>query len=425
MPFGRAVLGVAGVALVLRVAFVWWAPAGLVSDADFYHGHALALMNGNGYTNADGSPAILWMPGWPAFLAALYSTFGVSVRAAQLANALLGAATAALVCALGARLFDRRTGLAAGAVYAVWPGVLFYVAVLFSETLFTALFTATLLLVVIAGQSGRIAWLAAAAGMLAVSVWVRSEPVAFLPVFAWFLARARGSWRRGALEAGLLAAVLVVGIAPWTLRNARAFGRFIPTSANSGTVFYEGNHAGAPGGNDLPAMLEFRARFAHLPLGPGDVERGAAGWREGLAFVVGQPGEALVIGLRKLWVTYRSDDRAPVLIRGFEGPRRILESHYVPLRGYMPESTMLWMQRVANAFWYGVIALACAGAWRAPHWRPETRVLLLGALGTWVAIHFLLIGGARFHVPEAPLLALLAGGGLRALLHAVVAQPVE
>lgn len=425
MPDGRAVLWVAGVALALRVAFVFWAPAGLVSDADFYHGHALALLNGNGYTNADGSLAVLWMPGWPAFLAALYSVFGPLVRAAQLANALLGAGTAALVYLLGVRLFDRRTALVAGALYAVWPGVVFYVAVLFSETLFTAMFTSAILLTVIAAQTGRAAWLAAAALALALTLWVRSEPIAFLPVFAWFLARARGSWRRGALEAGLLAAVMLAGVAPWTLRNARAFGQFVPTSANGGAVFYEGNHAGAPGGNDLPFSLEFRARFAHLPLGEGDVARGAAGWREGLAFVRSNPGEALRIGGRKLAVTYATDDRAPVLIRGFEGPRRILESHYVPLRGYLPESSMLWMQRIANGFWYVVLALALVGAWRVRSWPAETRVLVPGLLGTWLAIHFAMIGGARFHVPEAPLLALVAGAGLLALLDAVLAKPVE
>ena len=302
----RALLLVFGIALVLRVAFVLWAPAGLVSDADYYHGHALALMNGNGYTNADGSPAILWMPGWPAFLAGLYAIFGPAVRVAQFANALLGAGTAVIVCALGSRLFDRRTGWVAGILWAIWPGVLFYTAVLFSEVLFAALLGGAILLLVNAARAPgrRVPWLAAAAVSLTLALWVRSEPLAFLPVFAWFLARSGGSWRRGALEAGAIAAVMLIGISPWTLRNAQAFGRFIPTSANGGSVFYEGNHAGAPGGNDLPAMLEFRARFAHLPLGEGDVERGAAGWREGLDFVRENPGEALIIAGRKLRVTY-------------------------------------------------------------------------------------------------------------------------
>ncbi len=52
-------------------------------------------------------------------------------------------------------------------------------------------------------------------------------------------------------------------------------------------------------------------------------------------------------------------------------------------------------------------------------------MLVFGVLGTWVAIHFALIGGARFHVPETPLLALLAGGGLVAGLDAVLSKPVE
>ena len=39
------------------------------------------------------------MPGWPAFLAALYALFGESVRVAQVANALLGAGTDVVICA--------------------------------------------------------------------------------------------------------------------------------------------------------------------------------------------------------------------------------------------------------------------------------------------------------------------------------------
>jgi len=420
---GAIVLG----AGILRLAFVAWAPDGLVSDADYYHGHALALMNGNGYTNADGSPAVLWMPGWPAFLAALYSVFGASVRVAQVVNALLGAATAGVVAALGARLFSPRTGWIAGVVYALWPGVLYYVAVLFSETLFSFLLATLFLLIVIAARAQVHArrWELAAGAVLLVGMWVRAEPVAFLPAIALYLAQARASWRSAAVTTGLLAAIVVVGVAPWTLRNAQAFGRFIPTSANGGSVFWEGNHAGAPGGNDLPAMLEFRARFAHLPLGEGDVERGRAGWREGLAFIRDHPGEFAAGAVRKLAVTYRGDDRAPVLIRGFEGPRRILPSHYIPAHGYLSESVMLGLQRVANAFWWGLLALVAVGLTTLRDWRPETRTLVFGVLVTWLAIHAVLIGGARFHVPEAPWLALLAAVGLERLLHAVRRQPGE
>ena len=429
----RAAFAVAAGALLVRVAFVIWAPPSLASDAEFYYGHALALMRGNGYTNADGSPAAMWMPGWAAFMAVLFKVFGPRVFVAQLGNAVLGAATAGFVCALGGRLFSRRIGVVAGVLWAVWPSVVFFTTILFTETLFTALFTAGMLGVVVASQEQerRTRWLVASGVALSAALWVRSEPFGFLPVFALFLAWTGASWKRGALGAALLLVVMAVGIAPWTIRNAVAFGRFIPTAANAGWVFYEGNHVGAPGGNDLLAMFALREKFDHLSIGQGDVECNAEGLRLGLAFVRDHPGETLQIAWRKLVLTYGSDDRAPVLIRGFTGPMKVLPSRHVPLYGYIPENFMTAMQGVANVYWYAMLALVAIGLSGALGWRPESRILVLGGMLTWVAIHAALIGGPRFHQPETTLLAIVAALGVERILvglrglHAVLPQPVE
>ena len=429
----RAAFAVAGGALLVRVAFVIWAPPSLASDAEFYYGHALALMRGNGYTNADGSPAALWMPGWAAWMALLFKVFGPRVLVAQLGNAVLGAATAGFVCALGGRLFSLRVGVIAGAFWALWPSVVFFTAILFTETLFTALFTAGVLGVVVASQAEarRSLWLVAAGAALSAALWVRSEPFGFLPVFALFLAWTGASWRRGALGAALLLGVMALGIAPWTIRNAVAFGHFIPTAANGGWVFYEGNHPGAPGGNDLLAMFALRENFDHLSIGQGDVECNVEGLRLGLAFVRDHPVEALQIASRKLALTYGRDDRAPVLIRGFSGPMKVLRSRHVPLHGYIPEGFMTVMQRVSNAYWYAMLALVAIGLSGVLGWRPESRILVLGSMLTWVGVHSALIGGPRFHQPETTLLAIVAALGVERVLaglrrlHAVLAQPVE
>lgn len=427
-PFSRAVLGVTGAALAVRLGFVLLTPDGLVSDADFYHGYARALARGASYVNADGSPAVLWMPGWPAFLAALQLLFGPAVLVGELANALLGALTAGVVCALGSRLIQPRVGLLAGVLYALWPGVFYYAAVLFSETLFAALFWSGVLALAIAsseGQRGR-TWLVGGALLVSAATWVRSEPLLMLPVLALYLWRSAllrpGGSRRGAVNALLLVSLVGLLLVPWTVRNALVFGRFIPTAANGGTVFYEGNHAGAPGSNDLPAMLEFRKRFGHLSLGEGDVARGAAGWSEGFAFIRAHPLEFLGIAALKLRATYATDDRAPVLIRGFEGSRRVMPSHHVPLLGYMSESAMLRLQLVANVYWYGVLALAAFGLAGAMSWPRETRLLLLGLWAGWLVIHVVMIGGARFHFAETPILALLAAQGITALARFFPAQ---
>ena len=72
----RAAVAIVFAALTVRLAFVLWAPDGLVSDGEFYHGMAWSILNGHGFSNLDGSAANLWMPGWPAFLAAIYGVFG-------------------------------------------------------------------------------------------------------------------------------------------------------------------------------------------------------------------------------------------------------------------------------------------------------------------------------------------------------------
>ena len=66
---GRRVLWIFAAAAAIRVAFALLAPGVALSDGRFYHMHAAVLQGTGAYLNGDGSPAIRWMPGWPALLA--------------------------------------------------------------------------------------------------------------------------------------------------------------------------------------------------------------------------------------------------------------------------------------------------------------------------------------------------------------------
>ncbi len=110
---GRRVLWIFAAAAAIRVAFALLSPGIALSDGRFYHMHAAVLLDTGLYLNGDGSPAIRWMPGWPALLALLYNVFGVIPRVGMLACALLDAATAAAIASLGARLFGRSAGASA------------------------------------------------------------------------------------------------------------------------------------------------------------------------------------------------------------------------------------------------------------------------------------------------------------------------
>lgn len=169
-----------------------------------------------------------------------------------------------------------------------------------SETLFTALFmTALLLLLRCATQppGGRKLWLAVAAGVvLGLATLTRSQPLTAIPFVAlWLLvenreqrAENRRLFSRTALLCSLffvLCSVLV--IAPWTIRNYRAYGGLIPVE--TGLSF------------NLWAFNEPRESmdtiYRTLEQIPNPVDRSDYATEKGLARLREDPA----IVLRKLW----------------------------------------------------------------------------------------------------------------------------
>ncbi|MGH0028635.1 MAG: ArnT family glycosyltransferase [Myxococcota bacterium] len=400
----RGLLGVFALALLLRAAFVAWAPGIPTGDDLWHNARALGLANGVGYVNLDGSPSIAWMPGWPLLLAGLYALFGPHTGLGLAANALLGALTSAGVGLLGTRLFSPRTGLAAGLLYACWPGNVYYTATLMSETLFNAALVGCLLLVVRATDPGRSrpGRAVAAAGLAFGAVaWIKAEPLILAPVLLVCLLRGPWPARTAARHAALFLVVTGLAMAPWVVRNYVHFGRLVVTTSTGPANAWLGHHAGADGGQSL-ATANRQARY--LREHP-DESGYALAWR----FAREHPREELSLVWKKLVLTYGSDDDAVTLIRGVQPRKRRLLAVEVEGR----------LRRVANAWWAGVCGLALLGLWGVRRWPGRTRMLVLGVPACWLVVHLVFIGGSRFHVPETPSIALAAGAGVTRLLEAI------
>jgi len=89
----------------------------------------------------------------------------------------------------------------------------------------------------------------------------------------------------------LLAAGLT--IAPWTLRNHRVLGGFVPISTNGGVMLWMGLHPGASGGYHFPRE--------NNPLYITDeVKRNRIGYRESVRFVFSRPGEFISLMGKKM-----------------------------------------------------------------------------------------------------------------------------
>lgn len=409
----RSVVGLSLFAFAIRVAFVAWGANDGHSDGLVYHMLAQIVLAGKGYTNLDGSPAINWVPGWPALMAGLYALFGVTTLAPMLANAVFGAATVALLVLLGETLFGRRVGIFAGALVAVWPGLVYYAPTLHTEALFMLLFTALLLCLARSATSpgNRAGWLTGAGLALGSCALVKAEPLAFSPFIALFLWRVRASnagFVRGCL---LVFGLCLLVIGPWLVRNHAISGRLM-LSANSGETVYNCNHAGSSGKPDVVVSRRFRKSCERDTFTETSLATIDRGWEEARSFVSGDPIAALYIARNKLRYTYSSDAEGERLIRFGMGEREGAAGSENGWRWKLAESTSLRLRRLANAYWFAVLALAAVGASTLRRWPRGAVLLLFGVLVTWLGIHVVFCGAPRYHVPETPTLALLAACGL-------------
>jgi hypothetical protein len=227
------------VALVLRLALIsqaTWLP---VSDTRDYHEFARSLASGRGHSQVYEGERPEYrgltfyayrMPGYPALLAALYALFGWDPLVGYLANVACELGIQLLVLALGRRLLAPVAGVAAQAMIAthvVWTPSLM------TESLFTLLFTA-LVLMVVAGRVGGSTGGAARFGiLLTLAVFVRPIAVAALPAASLQAWRA---WPRRGRAALLLLLVAPLGIAlgAWTIRNHQRLGATVILTTNLG-----------------------------------------------------------------------------------------------------------------------------------------------------------------------------------------------
>jgi hypothetical protein len=254
-PFSYTQLGAALAAgLALRLFFVWHFPF-YSGDTKFYEelarnwlDHGVYGLYVRGALTAVG----MRVPGYPAFLAAIYFVIGRSARVVMVAQAFVDLATCVLAALIAARLtpVSQRavTGKAALWMAALCPFTADYTAVVLTETLATFFTTAAALVFVyfLTGPAldslenaasdlsargkafsfaGRFLLLGFIAGL---GTLVRPETPLVLAAagialcIRWWRPT---NWPKLMLATCWMCAGLLLPLAPWAARNARTFGR--------------------------------------------------------------------------------------------------------------------------------------------------------------------------------------------------------
>jgi len=218
-------------------------PEGFFSrpDSAGYLGPGRALAVNHAYLNEiDGAPHFVRVPGLPAFLAVIFTVFGVyNTAAAVLFLGFVGVATAIPVYLAGREWRDQNTGILAAALFLLYPTALANRPLLLTDTLFT--FFVALQFYYFVRLCKRRDWtdFAAAAGAAAFGALIR--PINFvwiLPALVMLGAVPGIPWKKKLAggAAGLL--VFAAVLYPWMARNA-ALGAGWTLDTNTGAMVHQ------------------------------------------------------------------------------------------------------------------------------------------------------------------------------------------
>lgn len=394
------------VALVVRLAYVYkmrGVPA--YGDWSLYDQFARGLLAGRYPEELEHFWSML-PPGYPLFLAGLYALFGISCfDIVRIAQALLSAGTVWVLFLLGRRLYDRRVGLLAAAVFALYPYAVFYPATIMSESLYLFLVALNLhaLLWLRERPTQARAW---ATGLIAgAAVLTRPQHLLFVGLAAlWLLVypRRAAQARRPLLAVGIFLTGCGLAVLPWTARNVAHYGEFLLVSDNGPDVFWWGNNPIAARMYATRDVAEFNRLNAEMWGPEGErvlrrrgrtlAEKKADLFAEVKSYVRQHPGEWLRLEAHKLIVFWRP------WLGGANTRRDSLAS----LASYGP----LLVFGLAYALW------ECRR--RSPR-RAEAHLLVgLFAVHTIVVLGFCALSRYRFPVVD-PYLALFASAAWVAL----------
>ena len=412
-----ALLAIALVALVVRVAFVLVVDPKLPDpgDATAYHLLANNLADGRGYIrpfdfrilHVSRSTAE-YPPLFPALLAVPSFLGAKSVDAQRVFLCFVGTGTVVLIGFLGRRVGGPLVGVIGAAVAALYPMLFLSEAVLMAESVYVLLVTAALLLAYRAADSPSPLRFAALGLVIGLSALTRAEGLFFAVVLVIPLALGIRSLatKRRLLLAGIAVAVAVLVVVPWTIRNAVRLHAFVPISNNIGTAVDGANcdltYSGSQIGLWRETFSQFGASARRLPQAQACFE----------GFDIGRRGfeEAEVANKhRSDGIRYARDhlSRAPLVVTvrelrtwGLYAPRQQID--FESLEG-RPKR---W-QGVGTVMYWVLLPLAAVGVVLLI--RRRVRVWPLLSAGVVVALTTALTyGQQRFRVAAEPSLVVLA-----------------
>jgi hypothetical protein len=425
-----------------------------VWDGHYYDFGARRIAAGLGYSDDRTAPdgRLIWHPwchypvGYSGMLGLVYRLLGPSHQAAAVANAVIGAALAAVTWALARRALSERRARIAGLIVALHPGLILYAALLMTEPLAALLTLLAFWLAVRDDRPRR--GLVVGALVLGVAALVRPQALLCAPFLGACTTSSGADWRARLTGAVAACALALVPVLPWTVRNCRVMDGCALVSTNAGWNLAIGAFPRATG------------RFETLRSSDGcrdvtgQVQQDRCWLQYGEQQILADPLRWLSLVPKKLGFTFDHEsfaveylhearpeawpeDRRASARAATTGAHRVLLAAAAlggvafPAARRRPRGPGSRVQAVLLAIVAAVGALAFVGdspafwplavlaaaipclplAGRPP--LPGALLLGVALLATTIVTHAVFFGEDRYHVVVTPVLAMLAAAALR------------
>lgn len=222
-----------------------------IQDQVSYDALAHSLLEGRGYSFTEKwypftpayTPTAHWSFIYPLYLAGIYAVTGYHPLVARIVQAVVsGALICLLIYLIGRRVANKNTGLVAAGLAAVYGYFIYYNAALMTESFFIILVLLILYLSIELKETPTLIHWLVLGFSLGLAALLRQTILLFAPfLILWLFIELRArtiKWWFFALPV----VIVILMVAPWTLRNYQIYDQFLLLNSNAGYALFASNN---------------------------------------------------------------------------------------------------------------------------------------------------------------------------------------
>ncbi len=243
-------------AFFLRVAYclffreeILYIQVNIFTDTQQYISVAQNFLDGKGIIISREIMAKI-TPVFPLFIAGVYSLFGENYWAIRLVQIIISSLSCILVYFLSKAVMDKNTARISAFMTAIYPFFIFFTGFVLTETLFVFLLLLSIYFLQLTKKVPSIKNVIITGVLFGISILCRPSTavlilgflISLLFPFLWV------GWHNRFKIVGIMTAIAILTISPWSIRNFYHFRKFVPLTTMTGASFWEGNNPYSLGG---------------------------------------------------------------------------------------------------------------------------------------------------------------------------------